>query len=54
MRPCVKQILEDTFPNGWTRIPIDVNYSAVTDGASGRGLFPHPEDPHGDSCFSEG
>ncbi len=31
-----------------------VNYSALTDGASGRGLSPHPEDPQGDSCFSEG
>ena len=31
-----------------------VNYSALTDGASGRGLSLHPEDPQGDSCFSEG
>jgi len=31
-----------------------VNYSALTDGASGRGLFSHPEDPQGDSCFSKG
>jgi hypothetical protein len=31
-----------------------VNYSALTDGASGRELPSHPEDPQGDSCFSEG
>ncbi len=31
-----------------------VNYSALTDRASGRELSPHPEDPQEDSCFSKG